>query len=318
MSLITTKVTAIRDEAIDIRSFELRSVGPQALPQFTAGAHIDVHIASGLIRQYSLWNSPVERDVYRIAVKRESQSRGGSSAMHDNVRVGDTLLIGAPRNNFGIARGDNPVLLLAGGIGITPLLSMAYELRDAGRLFALRYFTRSPAHTAFYDQLAGLELHALSHLHHENDPDRLRQLLAVLLGERAHGADLYVCGPRPFMDLVQSVAAANWPADAIHREYFGADPIQLAGAQPFRLHLARSGRSAVVGADETITSCLTALGVDVPTSCEQGVCGTCLTTVLEGVPDHRDNYLTDDEKRTGNAMCLCVSRALSEELVLDI
>ncbi|MDN3219644.1 PDR/VanB family oxidoreductase [Pseudomonas nunensis] len=318
MSLITTRVTAVWDEAIDVRSFELRSAGPEALPPFTAGAHIDVHLAPGLVRQYSLWNSPAERDVYRIAVKREMQSRGGSSAMHDNVRAGNTLQIGAPRNNFGIVRGDGPVLLLAGGIGITPLLSMAHALRDAGRPYALHYFTRSPAHAAFYDRLSGPDFHGMSHCHHENDPDRRLQLLTTLLGERAQGADLYVCGPRPFMDLVQSVASANWPADAVHREYFGADPTQLAGGREFRLRLARSGRSTVVGTGESIITSLAALGVEVPTSCEQGVCGTCLTAVLEGVPDHRDDYLTDDEKKIGNVMCVCVSRALSDELVLDI
>jgi vanillate O-demethylase ferredoxin subunit len=318
MSLITTRVTAVWDEAIDVRSFELRSAGPEALPPFTAGAHIDVHLAPGLIRQYSLWNSPAERDVYRIAVKRELQSRGGSSAMHDTIRAGDTLQISAPRNNFGIVRGDGPVLLLAGGIGITPLLSMAHALRDAGRPYALHYFTRSPAHAAFYDRLSGPDFHGMSHRHHENDPDQLRKLLSTLLRERAQDAELYVCGPRPFMDLVQSVAAANWPTNAVHREYFGADPTLTADGREFRLRLARSGRSTVVGAGQSIITSLAALGVEVPTSCEQGVCGTCLTAVLEGVPDHRDDYLTDDEKKVGNVMCLCVSRALSDELVLDI
>ena len=313
---IAVRVANIREEAIDICSFELVSVDGSALPAYTAGSHIDVHLKPGLTRQYSLCGG--QSGSYMIAVKREASSRGGSAAMHA-LKVGDTLSIGAPRNNFALQPAAPHHLLIAGGIGITPLLGMARELNAAKASFDLQYFTRSIEHTAFHELLSRPEFHGKVRFHYALEPERVRAYLRRLLWHRLDGAHLYLCGPKPFMDLVETTAAPTWQPEAVHLEYFSADPASLSvQGEAFEVVNASTGARYAIPPDKSIAQVLADNGTLVPTSCEQGVCGTCLTGVREGEPDHRDVFLTDDEKRACDRIMLCVSRARSPRIVLDL
>ncbi|MDR5748897.1 PDR/VanB family oxidoreductase [Caballeronia sp. LZ029] len=319
MATLTVKVNRVAQESLDIKSFELISATGDPLPPFAAGSHVDVHIDSGLIRQYSLCNGPHETDRYLIAVKKEPESRGGSRAMHERIREGDVIAVSAPRNNFPIEQQAKHHLLLAGGIGITPVFSMARHLLAAGESFELQYFTRSIQHTAFHALLSGLDFKRRVTFHYAIEPDALRAYLRKLLWHRPEGAHLYLCGPRQFMDLVETTAAPTWPPEAVHLEYFAADPMSLTGSQEtFQVRLARSDTTFAVPAGRSIVEVLAEHGVHIETSCEQGVCGTCLTGVLDGVPDHRDVFLTDAEKQACDKIMPCVSRAKSLLLVLDL
>jgi ferredoxin-NADP reductase len=313
------RVKRISVETPEIKVFELESANGEALPAFTPGSHIDVRIDEGLVRQYSLCNGPEDRKRYVIAVKREPDSRSGSRAMHERVAEGDALSVSEPRNHFAIDPSASHHLLLAGGVGITPLLSMARHLQEAHASFALQYFTRSIGHTAFHAFLSRPEFRGKVAFHYAVEPAALHQYLHQLLWQRPDGAHLYVCGPRPFMDLVEDVASSTWPPDTLHAEYFNADPMAFAGPRtPFEVRLALTGSTHRVGADKTIVEALGECGIEVPTSCRQGVCGTCVTGLLEGEADHRDAFLTEAERRAGDKIMPCVSRARSKVLVLDL
>lgn len=315
---LSVVVKEIREEAEDVKSFRLSSTTGRPLPPYMAGSHIDVHIRAGLVRQYSLAGDPSTGD-YLIAVKREAQSRGGSRAMHDFVRPRDRLKISEPRNNFRLQEGASRHLLFAGGIGVTPLLSMMYQLEASGAQYELHYFSRSPRHTAFHEQLSESRYAAKVSFHYALEPDAVRTHLRKHLWHREQGSHLYLCGPRPFMDMVEQTAAATWPPEAVHVEYFTADPAALAGPrQRFTVRLARRQIECVVESDSSICEALREHGVVIETSCAQGVCGTCLTGVLEGVPDHRDVFLSEAEKCLSDRMLPCVSRARSDTLVLDL
>jgi vanillate O-demethylase ferredoxin subunit len=316
---IEVRVTRKADEAEGICSFELRAVDGRPLPAFCAGSHVDVHVPGGLVRQYSLCNDPAESHRYLIAVLKDPASRGGSAAMHERVQAGDTLAISAPKNHFALAHDAAEHLLLAGGIGITPLLCMAERLAVTGAAFTLHYATRSRARTAFADRIAASPFAARVR-HHFDDGDAAQRLdLPRVLGAPRPGCHLYVCGPQGFMDAVLSTArAAGWPEAQLHWEFFGAAPVDTAGDGSFEVQLASSGRVIVVARDQSVTQALEAAGVIVPTSCEQGVCGTCVTRVLAGVPDHRDLFLTPDEQAAGDQFTPCCSRAKSPRLVLDL
>ena len=315
---LVVRVASTREEAIDIRSFELVAADGNALPPYSAGSHIDVHLKPDLTRQYSLCGAPGEFGRYMIAVKRETNSRGGSAAMHA-LKAGDTLSIGAPRNNFPVQPAASHHLLIAGGIGITPLLGMARALSAANASFDLQYFTRSLDHAAFHQLLSQTEFRGKVKFHYALDPDRVRAYLRKLLWHRPDGAHLYLCGPKPFMDLVETTAAPTWQPEAVHLEYFSADPASLSEqGEAFEVAIASTGARYIIPADKSIAQVLAENGTLVPTSCEQGVCGTCLTGVLEGEPDHRDVFLTDDEKRASDRMMLCVSRARSRRITLDL
>jgi vanillate O-demethylase ferredoxin subunit len=318
---ISMRVERVWDEAEEIRAFELRLADGGALPPVEAGSHIDLHLAPGLIRQYSLCNEPGETEHYIIAVKREGEGRGGSRHLHERVRAGDLIKVVGPRNNFPL----NPVavrsVLLAGGIGVTPLLSMARQLAAAGASFQLEYFTRSLPHTAFREALTTPPLARHAALHPGLELPQLDLRLRELLGRRMEGAHLYICGPLPFMDLARGIAARfNWPPEAVHFEYFKAEPSVGTGdvAERFTVELSKTGGSYDVPSDRTIVQVLLDHGIEVPVSCEQGVCGTCVTRVLEGEPDHRDMYLTDSERAAGDQITPCVSRSRSKRLVLDL
>jgi vanillate O-demethylase ferredoxin subunit len=315
---MTQRVTVreIRQETPDIRSFELESADGTPLAAYTPGAHIDVHVAPGIIRQYSLYEPPGASTSYFIAVKREPQSRGGSAGIHERVNVGDTLTVGVPRNNFALADNAQHNVLLAGGIGVTPIVSMAGHLRGTGASYDLHYFARSAAEAALLTRLQqehGERLRA-----HHIDPAQVAQRLNHIIPAYRPGTHLYLCGPAPFMSLVRETVR-DWPTDAVHFEYFVNDLLETPSeAGAFTVELARSGKSFAVGPTETILDVLSANGVEVPTSCEQGVCGTCITKVLQGRPDHLDVFMTDEEHAENDKITICVSRCLDGRLVLDL
>ncbi|RQO36413.1 oxidoreductase [Herminiimonas sp. KBW02] len=319
MTNLSVRVNKITQEACDIKSFELLSASGEALPAFAPGAHIDVRLGEGVIRQYSLCNGPDETDRYLIAVKKETASRGGSLAMHERIREGDLITISSPRNHFPLEQSGGPYLLLAAGIGVTPILAMARHLLAADARFELHYFTRSIAHTAFQALLSGAGFAGHVQFHYGLEPDGLRAYLEQLLSVYPKNSALYLCGPRVFMDLVESAAAASWPPEAVHLEYFNAEP-QSRDAEhvSFEVRLERSGGTYLIPPDMTIVEVLAQHGIHIETSCEQGVCGTCLTAVLEGIPDHKDVYLTAAEKKSCDKIMPCVSRAKSGLLVLDL
>jgi len=307
-------------EALDICSFELVAADGQPLPAFSAGAHLDVQVPGGLTRQYSLCNAPHETHRYLIGVLRDAASRGGSAAMHDRVREGDVLTIGAPKNHFPLAPQARRHLLLAGGIGITPILCMAEQLAASGADFALHYSTRSRERTAFHDRLRASAFAERVAFHFDDGEAAQRLDLAALLAAPQAGTHLYVCGPRGYIDAVLAGARAHgWPEAQLHREYFaGGDAAPAAGDTAFEVQLASTGRVIAVPADRTVVQALAAAGVEVQTSCEQGVCGTCLTRVLAGTPEHRDLYLTPEEQAANDQFTPCCSRARSARLVLDL
>jgi vanillate O-demethylase ferredoxin subunit len=314
---LTVRVARRVEEAEGICSFELVAQDTAALPAFSAGAHIDVHVAPGLIRQYSLSNDPSERHRYRIAVLREPSSRGGSAGMHDSVQPGDVLRVSTPRNHFPLS--DAPrSLLLAGGIGVTPILAMARTLHTQGRPFAMHYCGRSARRMAFLDEIESSRFSSCVALHADDVPGQKFDAQHVLANPR-EDTQLYVCGPTGFMDhVLETAKRQGWPEAQLHREYFAGQATALATDGSFEIRLASNGLSCQVPAGKTVIEVLAAHGVEVPTSCEAGVCGTCLTRVLDGAPDHRDTFLTDAERAANDQFTPCCSRALSPLLVLDL
>ncbi len=318
--ILTTRVTGITHETPEISAFELAHPWGRALPEFLAGAHIDVHLPGGFMRQYSLVRSfpaGASCDRYLIGVKREPASRGGSAAMHERVKVGDLIAISTPRNTFPIQPEARRHLLLAGGIGMTPLLAMAQQLARDDADFELCVFARSREHLAF---AAALEAEPLAdHVQlHFDDPAAMKKIdLRSLLADRSDGTHLYVCGPAGFMEAARQ-AAAGWPDDVVHMEYFAPPQTDTDGAacEPFELRLARRKITVQVSADQSAVQALHDLGIDVPTSCEQGICGTCVVGLLDGEPEHRDFCLSATERT--KKIALCCSRAKSGSLALDL
>lgn len=315
---LTLRVLRKTVEAEDICSFTLVAADGSALPAFSAGAHIDVQVPDGPVRPYSLCSDPADRSHWRIAVLREPASRGGSAGMHAAVQAGRLLQVGLPRNLFALEPGASSHLLLAGGIGITPLLAMAHSLAAAGTEFQLHYCTRSVARTAFLGELQRSSFAHRLHLHTDDGPQARRLDLAALLATAPAGRHLSVCGPQGFMDAVLGAArAAGWPDDRLHSEAFTAAAADGAGTG-FEVALQSSGRVIRVAPEQTVVQALAAAGVVVPVSCEQGICGTCLTGVVDGRPDHRDQYLTPEEQAACDQFLPCCSRAHSARLVLAL
>ncbi|NRR33127.1 oxidoreductase [Oxalobacteraceae bacterium] len=305
-------------EAQDICSYELVSVDGAPLPAFSAGAHIDVHVRPGLVRQYSLCNPPHERQRYLIGVLRDPASRGGSRAMHDDVRAGMALRISAPKNHFPLVAAQRS-LLLAGGIGVTPILAMAETLSAQGAPFEMHYCARSPAHAAFRERIAQAPFAAQVHFHYDSGDAAQKLDLAALLAGLDRGTHIYLCGPAGFIGHVRGTAKAqDWPGDQLHLEYFGAAPAAPGGDREFAVRLASSGKVYAIPAGRSVLKVLSEAGVFIPASCEQGVCGTCLVGVLDGVPEHRDQYLSDAEQAANAQFTPCCSRAISAELLLDL
>ena len=299
--------------ADDIRAFELVRADGGELPEFTAGAHVAVQVPNGSLRKYSLCNDPADRDRYVIAVKGEDPGTGGSRSMVDQAKVGDDVMVSPPRNNFALVKSPAGYLFIAGGIGITPIMSMVRHLAGSGGRFKLVYCTRNVDGTPFRDELAAPALRGKVIIHHDGgDLARAYDLWPLL--EQPKGQHLYCCGPRGMMAAVRDMTG-HWPASAVHFEAFTEPARRKPDDRPFTVRLARSGETVAVPVGVTILEALRAAGHAVPSSCESGSCGTCRTALISGEADHRDLVLAEHERH--NTIMVCVSRAKSDELAID-
>ncbi|QSN64116.1 PDR/VanB family oxidoreductase [Caballeronia sp. M1242] len=320
MELFKVRVDAVREEAHGVRSFSISRVDGLPFEQYEPGAHIDVTGPSGITRQYSLCGDPecVESQVF--AVKKEEQSRGGSRSLHEEVSIGTELSVGAPRNLFKLEEGASEHILIGAGIGITPLLSMAYRLAARNARFTLHYFARSERHAAFMTLLTRAPFESHVKLHFGVQRDALPAALDACLRDAGPDAHVYTCGPAPFMDLVVDRAQAHLPAESIHLERFKAEPAPTveASLDSFDVQLASTGQTVHVDAKTSIVDALASIGIEVDTSCGEGVCGTCMVDVVSGEPEHRDHCLSKAERASNTVICCCVSRSRSPVLVLDL
>jgi ferredoxin-NADP reductase/nitrite reductase/ring-hydroxylating ferredoxin subunit len=301
--------------AEDVVALELKPLSG-TLPAFQPGAHIDVTLPDGVLRQYSLTNGPGEWESWVIGVRRQRNSRGGSRLIAEQLREGDLLAVSEPRHKFPLRRDATRTVLIAGGIGITPLLAMAKALQHGGHPFELHAFARSAANLPFAEELRvfGDNLH----LHLGQDAEQTAATVRRLLGPHGFAQHVYVCGSARMIDTVTRAAAdLGWPEDAVHYEHFSNDRA-IDASSAFTVELARSALTVSVPPGVTLLAAIRDAGVTVPSSCEKGACGTCVVPVLDGVPDHQDVYLNATEKRACRAIVTCVSRAQTARLVLDL
>lgn len=315
---LTALIHTLRFEAEDITSIELRPVGGAQFPAFAPGAHIDLHLPNGMVRSYSLVNPSGETHRYLVAVLKDRASRGGSRCVHEQLRVGMQIRISAPRNNFHLHEDARHTVLVAGGIGVTPLLCMALRLQALGRSFEFLYFARSRASAAFVPQIEGLGVPVSWHFDAEKGgPPDLRALLAAR--NTGAGTHYYACGPAVMLDSFEKICAELGYRDA-HIERFTAVEVAAAAdaRSSYTVELKRAGKVFEVQPGQKLLAALRAAGVDPSTSCEEGICGSCETRVLAGIPDHRDSVLSASEQAANTTMMVCVSGCKSERLVLDL
>jgi tetrachlorobenzoquinone reductase len=315
-------VTAVRAEALDVLSVELRNQSGTHLPSFAPGAHLEVEVPGSrsgttLIRHYSICNDNREQDRYVIAVARPLDSRGGSAAIHNLVRVGSTLCVRGPRNNFPLEQEAQFYRFIAGGIGITPIISMILWCVANNKRWSLLYCVRSKTRAAFFETLSAMKNNVRFHFDDESVPavpDLKAELCRTVSGEHA-----YCCGPAALMHAVRDLCSERKP-DSVHFEWFSPDPTTVADTAPseFEVILRRSGLRFGVPKDQSILETLETNGISVPNSCREGVCGTCETTVCSGEVDHRDHVLSKSERMANKSMMVCVSRAVSSSLELDL
>lgn len=313
--VLITRIAAIRAVADRVVALELESADPSAqLPPWTAGSHVDVHLTSTMTRQYSLSTAP-HTGRWRLAVLEEAEGRGGSTHVHERLRVGDTLHVSHPRNNFPFRVGSRDILFVAGGIGITPIVSMIAEATAAGGRWTLLYLSRTGGSAAFIEEFAphGHRVH-----HRVGSRDGAVDLLGELDTLGAHDADVYACGPARLLNAVEEYARSH-PGCRLNVERFsaGTSTESLSENTEFTVEL-NDGTEVTVGPAETILEALGRVGIRTLSSCQEGLCGTCETTVLGGVPDHRDHILGESERASGLTMMPCVSRCFSERLILDL
>ncbi|MFB7213765.1 PDR/VanB family oxidoreductase [Streptomyces sp. NPDC056255] len=305
-----TRVLEVREAgaaADGVLSLTLTDPSGAPLPPWTPGAHVDLHVAPGLVRQYSLCSDPEDTGHYRIAVLRVPDGRGGSAAVHETLRAGSRVAVSAPRNHFELV--DAPeYVLVAGGIGITPLLAMAHRLTASGKPWRMLYGGRSRTTMAFLGELPPDRVTVVPQ-DEAGHPDLAGYLAAT------PGATVYACGPGGLLDAVRELHPGP-----VHTERFTApDPARSPdGDHAFDVRLARSGIDVHVPADTSVLDAVRAAGAETPSSCEAGICGTCETAVLDGFPDHRDTLLTPQEQEAGATMLICVSRCRGARLVLDL
>jgi phthalate 4,5-dioxygenase reductase subunit len=310
MKLRVTRNDAIAD---GINLLEFRDAGGSELPQFSAGAHIAIHVPNGMLRKYSLCNDPAERDRYQVAVKREVNGRGGSCSLIDDVKAGDELTVVAPVNDFGLPPRAQDFLFIAGGIGVTPMMAMIRQVIAEGKRFRLFYCTRSPETTAFLEELSAPQFKDMVMIHYDQgDPSRSLDLRPIL-AERKNREHLYCCGPRPLMEAVRAMTD-HWSPTAVHFEAFSEAETHKPDDKPFKVRLARSGTVLDVSTSTTILEVLREHGLEVPSSCETGTCGTCRTKLLAGEADHRDLVLAEHERK--DTIMICVSRARGDEITI--
>lgn len=310
---IDVVIDRIERKSGDVVAIELVTPDGSPLPTFAAGSHIETYIRPQIVRPYSLCNDPGDAGRYRIGVLNDANSRGGSKIVCTQWVEGMQVRISEPRNLFPLAGGQGRSVLVGGGIGITPLMAMAHSLAAADSLFELHYCARDASRAPFLEELsnASFGLAVRSHFSTECRFDFSRDV-----GRAGEGDHLYVCGPQGFMDhVIAEAKRLGWTDGQIHFEYFDADTDVSGG--PFRVQLL-DGSEYEIPAGRSIADVLIEAGQDVEVSCEKGICGSCITNVLEGEPDHRDHYLTDDEKAANDCMALCCSRAFTPFLKLDL
>ena len=311
----SAQVVAKESVASDIWRFTLRRPDGAPMGAFSAGSHLTVVLPVGIRRNYSLCSDPADTRTWQIAVKRDGAGRGGSVSMVDDVQTGDLIQVSAPRNNFALEPRANQFLFIAGGIGITPILSMMLQLaRQPGSRFRLIYCTRDEAGTAFREELRQSALIDHVQVHHDQgDPSQAIDLWPVF--ETPGPEHVYCCGPRGLMESVADMSG-HWPSGSIHFESFGVDASAQANDSAFSVVLQRSGKHLTVAANQSLLEALRASGQTITSSCESGTCGSCRTRLLAGDAEHRDMVLRDDEKE--HHIMVCVSRSRSPELVLDL
>jgi len=316
--MIQVRIKRISFEAETINSYELVAPAGDELVPFTAGSHIDLHLPNGMIRSYSLVNDQCEKTRYVVAVNKDAASRGGSSFVHENLRAGDVITISYPRNNFALQENAAHSVLIAGGIGITPLISMIRRLEALGRSWELFYAARTRVAAAFLDELHALrcDVHPHLHLNFDQEPSGRMLDLSAIVKSASPDAHLYCCGPVPMLEAFET-ATQGRPAEQVHVEYFKAKE-KPAAEGGFEVRLARSNRTIAVEAGKTILNALLDAGIAVNYACTEGVCGTCETRVIEGIPDHRDLFLGKEEHAANNTMMICCSGSKSSTLVLDL
>lgn len=316
LELVVRRVTL---EAKGINSYELVDPERRELPAFTAGAHIDIHLPNGLVRQYSLSNSPLERHRYVIGVLRDPNGAGGSAAVH-RLHAGDIVRVSSPRNNFELDAAARRSILLAGGIGVTPMKSMMHHLEQAQAEYELHYFCRSPEFAAFSDEFQARIGRGCVHLHFDGGDPAKGFSIASLLQEAPEGCHVYYCGPAGFMEACRC-AAAHWSEGTVHFEHFKAPVDSALGSDlvvtdGFVAKINSTGEELVVPEGESLADVLQNAGYPVETSCQSGLCGTCKVRYLAGEVNHQDYILDDSEK--GSCLTACVSRGKSGVLVLDL
>jgi phthalate 4,5-dioxygenase reductase component len=312
--MLPLRVTRNDRIADGIHLLEFRDVKGKPLPEFSAGAHVAIQAPNGLLRKYSLCNDPAERDRYLVAIKREANGRGGSCNLIDNTKAGDELMVAAPVNDFRLPQRAQDFLFVAGGIGITPIMAMIREIQRQGKRFRLFYCSRSPETTAFLDELSAPEFKDQVTIHYDHgDPARSLDLRPIL-AERKNREHLYCCGPRPLMEAVRTMTD-HWSSTAVHFEAFSEAETHKPTDKPFKVRLARSGDVIDVPTTKTILEVLREHGLEVPSSCETGTCGTCRTKLIAGEADHRDLVLAEHER--ADTIMICVSRARTDEITID-
>lgn len=316
--LVDVLVHAVTREAKGVHSFDMRPLDGGLLPPFTAGAHIDLHLPNGLVRSYSLVNTPSERHRYLVAVSRNAKSAGGSRFLFEQPMVGETVKISLPRNNFSLVEGAPEVVLIAGGIGITPLYCMIQRLEEIGARWRLFYGARERASAAFRLELEKLESAKPGRVHFKFDLEDGGMLdVAAAVASAQVQAHLYCCGPLPMLDAFKA-AAAGRPAATVHLEYFAAPTVGTPSGDAFTVTVVSSGQTYEIPQGRTILDVLIDQGIYAACSCRAGVCGACEVGVLSGEPDHKDFVLSDAERAANKKMMICVSGSKSSNLLLDL
>lgn len=318
---VTTSPQALRVHAIssgadDVLIFDLRSPSKAQLWPFQPGAHINLHLPEGIVRSYSLLNDVRERHRYVLAIKRESAGRGGSAWMHDQARVGALVPVSGPANDFALFEAAAHSVLVAGGIGITPLWCMAQHLAARGSSWELHYRAQRRAAAALLDELDRPGFREHVHLSFSDERETGRPDLGALVAAAPAGTHFYCCGPHQMIDAFRD-ACRKVPPDRVHAEHFAA--LQAPATEGgYRVRLSRSDRVLPVPSGQSILTTLKAHGLQAPSACQQGVCGECEVKVLAGTPDHRDLVLTPQERASNRTMMICCSGSLTPELTLDL
>ena len=309
---VDLRLTAIRYAAQDTNLYEFRRPDGAALEPVEPGAHIDITLPNGMMRQYSLVTADGDPAAYMVGIKRDRASRGGSIFIHDKLRVGEVLKIGGPRNNFPLNEDAGHTVLIAGGIGITPICCMAQRLKKLGRSFELHYACRTRAEAAFFAELSAMPE---ARIHIDDEVGGFMDVAAAVAASRSD-AHFYCCGPLPMLAAFEDATKAL-PPEQVHVEYFSAKDEAATGGG-YVVELRKSGKEFTVPEGKTLLEVLLEGGVDVMYSCQEGVCGACETAVISGTPDHRDNILTEAERVASKTMMVCCSGSKSPRLVLDL